>query len=64
MKKILAIVILVFLFNDNAYSLTDCKGNDEKKWTNCKGTFDDGQKIYEGEWKNGKKEGEGYTRYK
>jgi hypothetical protein len=61
MKKILGIVVLGLLLSGNAYSLPECEGDDSKKWTNCQGSFKYPEKEYNGEWKNGKKHGEGYS---
>ena len=44
MKKLLGIIVLGLLWSSNANALPKCKGDDEKKWTNCFGT-----KIYTGD---------------
>ena len=60
MKKI--IFFLIFFISGLAYAemnLPKCKGENFKNWTDCYGI----QKIdiyhYEGQWKNGKKNGNG-----
>jgi len=42
--------------------LSECKGKDTTKWTNCKGsaTFDNLGGIYTGDWLNGYAHGEGF----
>ena len=44
-------------------TLPECKGKDTMKWTNCFGTSDyqvgDQYGIYEGEWKDGERHGQG-----
>ena len=66
MNKLSLNVLLVLFFCNIGWtesSLPECKGSDSEQWTNCQGTekWDNGRK-YNGEWKNGKRHGEGtYT---
>ncbi|MDB0065887.1 hypothetical protein N9F19_01220 [Gammaproteobacteria bacterium] len=57
------IMLLLFSITTNAYALPDCPSDTSKLWDKCFGTinYDSGDK-YVGEWKEGKKHGQGtYT---
>ena len=70
MRTLNLFLIFFFLFALNSYSLPKCKGStdfwsyDWNKWHNCKGTYTKthaayGDKIFEGEFKNGRRHGQG-----
>ena len=59
MKKLLGILVLGLLWCNTASALPKCEDNDPKKWTNCEGSFDYPDKKYSGEWKDGKRHGQG-----
>ena len=64
MKKLLVILLLFFVLGcEQKRPLPQCEGIDDSQWTNCFGavTNADGDE-YVGEWKDGKKHGQGtYT---
>ena len=70
MRTLNLFLLFFFLFALNSYSLPKCKGStdfwsyDWNKWHNCKGTYTKthaayGDKIFEGEFKNGRRHGQG-----
>ena len=62
MRTLNLFLLFFFLFALNSYSLPKCKGDDFKKWDNCKGTYNykSGHK-YVGEFKDGQPHGKGTT---
>ena len=67
MRTFLFFFLLFFTLVLNSYSLPKCQGSDAE-WNNCIGKkiyelkYDQGVAIYNGEWKNGKYNGQGtYT---
>ena len=59
MSKFFVIVIVGLLCCNTANALPKCEGENHRNWTNCEGSLDYTDKIYSGEWKNGKREGRG-----
>ena len=50
MKKLLSIIILSFLWSNSSQALSDCKGEDYKKWKNCIGTANIEENLYKGKF--------------
>ena len=47
-------------FHSKISSLSKCEGTDNKKWTNCQGTYvGENKYIYVGEWERGMQNGKG-----
>ena len=64
MKKPLLILCLITSCISYAQSnLPACSGNIPVFWDNCIGTFEAGENVYKGEWRNGRKNGYGVLNY-
>ena len=67
MKKIILSSFLFFFISSFSYSqslLPKCIGNDRSNFNNCYGEYTlFGGSKYIGEWKNGKKNGEGTNKF-
>lgn len=57
--RFFAYLMLLFLINNQAWSLPKCEGNDYTKWSNCFAKIKFPRLEYEGEWKNGMFHGKG-----
>lgn len=60
---IVSVSVAFFLRNAVAQSaLPSCVGDDRSLWTNCYGKFSDSDKLFEGEFKDGKRNGYGLAK--
>ena len=59
MRTLNLFLIFFFLFSFNSYSLPKCEGGNPLKWDNCYGVHYNSWGVYEGEWRNGKRDGKG-----
>ena len=60
MKKPLTLTILLFSLFSGGLCAEDCPGSQESHWTNCVGVSTDSYgNQYIGEWKDGRKDGQG-----
>ena len=59
MKTLLTLIVVIYILPlSSAWSLPSCEG-DESKWHNCQGTSHNNIGKYVGEWKDGRRHGQG-----
>ena len=63
MKKLLGIVVLSFLWFNTVVALPECIGNKSNSWTMCESKKIFGYGTYIGEFKDGKRHGQGTFTY-